>query len=226
MRIVSLLPSATEIVYDLGLEDDLVGVTHECDYPAGARTKRVVSRSTLPVDASAAEIDALVSASASGGDPTYALDAAAVRELQPDVVLTQDLCQVCAVPSGHVREALDVIGCEAEVVSLDPSSLDDVFDGIERVGKATGTERRAEEFVARLRQRLDAVRAAVAGAPRARTFALEWGDPPYNGGHWVPEMIDIAGGRAVLGAPRVPSTQLRWDDIAAADPEVVVFMPC
>jgi iron complex transport system substrate-binding protein len=226
VRIVSLLPSATEIVYALGLEDDLVGVTHECDWPPAARAKTVVSRSALPVDATAAEIDALVSASASGGDPTYRLDVPAVRALRPDVVITQDLCQVCAVPSGQVRDALDIIGCDADVVSLDPTSLDDVLDGIVRVAKATATEDRGERVVAGLRTRLDAVRTATVGAPRPRTFALEWGDPPFNGGHWVPEMIDIAGGDCVLGAPGTPSVRLTWDEIAAVDPQIVVFMPC
>jgi iron complex transport system substrate-binding protein len=227
VRIVSLLPSATEIVYALGLEADLVGVTHECDWPPAALDKQVVSHTTLPPDATASEIDALVSASAAGGDPTYSLDAAAVRALRPDLVITQDLCQVCAVPSGDVKAALDVIGCDAEVVSLDPTSLGDVLDGILRVAKATGADERGDDVVAGLRARLEAVRRATSDVTaRPRTFALEWGDPPFNGGHWVPEMIDIAGGECILGAPGVPSTRLTWESIAAAAPDVVVFMPC
>ena len=226
MRILSLLPSATEIVYALGLEDHLVGVTHECDFPAGARAKRVVSVSALPAGSTPAEIDALVSASIGGGEPIYRLDDAAVRELQPDIVLTQDLCAVCAVPSGHVNEALSVIGCSADVVSMDPSSLEEVIDCLGAVGSATGTEERATRLAADLHGRLDAVRAAVSGAPRARTFALEWPDPPFNGGHWVPQMIAVAGGEPVLAQWGTPSVRVTWEDIAAAGAEVVVSMPC
>jgi iron complex transport system substrate-binding protein len=226
MRIVSLLPSATEIVYALGLEESLVGVTHECDYPPAAHSKPAVSTSALPTTADPAEVDRLVTDSLADGDPIYRLDDVAVRELQPDLVLTQDLCAVCAVPSGHVNEALAVLGCRAEVLSLDPSSLDEVLDGIVRVGRATGTNDRAEEVVAGLRQRLHEVESAVRGLECPRTFALEWSDPPFNGGHWVPEMIERAGGRPVLGCPGTPSVRVRWDQISEVDPEVVVFMPC
>ena len=226
MRILSLLPSATEIVYALGLEDDLVGVTHECDWPAAARDKRVVSFSVLPAAATPAEIDERVSASIGGGDPIYRLDDQAVRELRPDIVLTQDLCAVCAVPSGHVNQALETLGCTADVVSLDPGSLDEVVDCMVTVGRATGTEARAALLAAELRARLDAVRAAVAGRARPRTFALEWSDPPFNGGHWVPEMIEVAGGESLLGCRHTPSVRVDWESIAEAAPEVVVFMPC
>lgn len=226
MRIVSLLPSATEIVYVLGLEDNLVGVTHECDWPPPARDKQVVSVSAIAPGATPAEVDERVSASLAGGDPIYRLDEVAVRDLRPDIVLTQDLCAVCAVPSGHVNEALDVLGCRAEVVSLDPSSLDDVLACLVTVGRATGTEERALGAVEDLRRRLEKVEGAVRGLPRERTFALEWSDPPFNGGHWVPSMIDLAGAEAVLGSWGTPSVRVTWDDIAAAAPEVVVFMPC
>ncbi|HWD25058.1 MAG TPA: cobalamin-binding protein [Acidimicrobiales bacterium] len=226
MRIVSLLPSATEIVYLLGLGDDLVGVTHECDWPADARSKRRVSYTNLPHHAAPAEIDRLVSESMDGGPPTHGLDHEAIRELAPDLVLTQDLCAVCAVPAGHLRSALDVLGIDAEVISLDPSSLDEVLGDILTIGKATGTEQRAVEIVEDLHRRLDRVRTAVEGAERPRTFALEWGDPPYNGGHWVPEMIELAGGEALIASRGVPSVRITWEEIAEADPEVVVFMPC
>jgi iron complex transport system substrate-binding protein len=210
MRIMSLLPSATEIVYALGLEDHLVGLTDECDWPPQARTVQVVSRSALPA-AEPAEIDRLVSASVGGGQPLYRLDTAAIRDLRPDLVLSQDLCAVCAVPSGHVNQALDVLGCQAEVISLDPSSLGDVLDGVLQVGKAGGVPERAEEVVAGLRERLASVRAAVDGLERPRVFALEWGDPPFNGGHWVPEMLAVAGAEAVLACPgtRRPPSKLR-----------------
>jgi iron complex transport system substrate-binding protein len=226
MRIVSLLPSATEIVYALGLDDHLVGVTHECDWPPQARTVQVVSHSALPPVAEPAEIDRLVSASIGGGEPIYRLDTDAIRDLRPDVVLSQDLCAVCAVPSGHVNAALDVLGCQAEVVSLDPGSLDDVLDCVLQVGKVAGVEQRAEEVVGGLRRRLASVRAAVDGLDRPRVFALEWGDPPFNGGHWIPEMIEIAGAEALLACPGTPSVRVTWEQIGAAQPEVVVFMPC
>ncbi len=226
MRIVSLLPSATEIVYALGLEAHLVGVTHECDWPPAARALPIVSHSALPPGAEPAEVDRIVSASVGSGQPIYRLDDAAIRDLRPDVVLSQDLCAVCAVPAGHVNAALEVLGCQAEVVSLDPNSLGDVLDSMLRVGAVAGIEDRAETIVADLRRRLDDVRAAVDGAPRPRVFALEWGDPPFNGGHWIPEMIETAGGDALLANPGTPSVRVSWSDIAGADPEIVVFMPC
>jgi iron complex transport system substrate-binding protein len=226
MRIVSLLPSATEIVYALNLAEDLVGVTHECDWPPEARGKLLVSHSTLPTGASPAEVDRLVSQSLEGGNPIYRLDHEAIRELRPDIVITQDLCAVCAVPSGHVHEALDLLGCPAQVVSLDPSSLDEVMDCVLQVGTVSGTHREAEAFVEQLRRRLELVKRSVAGLKRPRTFALEWGDPPFNGGHWVPEMIEAAGGESVLGSHGTPSVRLSWEAIAAAAPDVVVFMPC
>ena len=226
MRIVSLLPSATEIVYALGLEDQLVGVTHECDWPPAARTLPVVSHSALPATTDPVEIDRVVAASLGDGEPIYRLDREAIRDLRPDVVLSQDLCAVCAVPSGHVNAALEVLGCRAEVVSLDPGSLDEVLGCVLRVGEVTGTASRAEAVVADLRRRLADVRAAVAGRPRPRVFALEWGDPPFNGGHWIPDMIDAAGGAPVLANRGAPSERIRWSDIAAAEPDVVVFMPC
>jgi iron complex transport system substrate-binding protein len=226
MRILSLLPSATEIVYALGLAEHLVGVTDECDWPPQARTVQVVSHSALPAAAVPAEIDRLVSASIGGGQPLYRLDNDAIRDLRPDLVLSQDLCAVCAVPSGHVNQALDVLGCQAEVVSLDPSSLEEVLDGVLQVGKAAGVPARAEEVVAGLRERLARVQAAVAGLERPRVFALEWGDPPFNGGHWVPEMLQVAGAEAVLACPGAPSVRVAWAQIEAAAPQVVVFMPC
>jgi iron complex transport system substrate-binding protein len=226
MRIVSLLPSATEIAYALGLGDDVVGVTHECDWPPEAAAVRVVSTSTLPPAPTPAEVDRLVSASIRGGEPIYRLDHSAIRELQPDLVLTQDLCAVCAVPAGHVTEALSLLGSPAEVVSLDPGSLGEVLDCLLQVGRVTGTLPRAQAVVDRLKARLAAVVGAVAGLPRPRAFGLEWSDPPFNAGHWVPEMIELAGGESVLSSPGIPSVRVTWEQIAEADPEVVVFMPC
>jgi iron complex transport system substrate-binding protein len=226
MRIVSLLPSATEIVYALRLEGHLVGVTDECDWPPQARTVPVVSRSALPPVAKPAEIDRLVSASIGGGQPIYRLDTEAIGDLRPDLVLAQDLCAVCAVPSGQVTQALDVLGCQAEVVSLDPSSLGEVLDGVLQVGKAAGVPERAEEVVAGLRERLARVQGMVEGLERPRVFALEWGDPPFCGGHWVPEMLQLAGSEPVLACPGAPSVRVTWAQIQAVAPQVVVFMPC
>jgi iron complex transport system substrate-binding protein len=226
VRILSLLPSATEIVYALGLEDELVGVTHECDWPPEARAKPAVTASAVPPAASPADIDALVSATLAGGAPLYRLDDRLVQELRPELVLTQDLCAVCAVPSGHVDEALRTIGCSAEVLSLDPASLDDVLDCLRRVGRATGTESRAEQVVAHLQRRIAAVGRAVAGRRRPPTFVLEWSDPPFTAGHWVPDMVEAAGGDPVLASAGAPSVRVAWSSIARACPEVVVFAPC
>lgn len=231
MRIVSLLPSATEIVYALGLGDDLVGVTHECDFPPGASAKRHISFSRLPASGrdgplDAAEVDGLVSASINGGEPIYGLDAEAIRELKPDLVLSQDLCQVCAVPSGRVTDALDVLGCSADVLSLDPSSVDEVLGCVLAVGDSTGSTGRAHELVTELRERIERVREAVSGLDRTRTFALEWSDPPFNGGHWVPEMIELAGCDPVLGSRGADSHRVSWDEIERAAPDAIVFMPC
>lgn len=226
MRILSLLPSATEIVYALELQDDLIGVTHECDWPPAAQSKRHVSVSNLEPQSEPAEVDRQVSASVDGGDPIYRLDVDAVRELQPDLVLSQDLCQVCAVPSGHVNEALDRLGCSAQVLSLDPNSLDEVIECIITVGAATGAEEKAGRLVHNLNERLHAVVDAVRSADRPRTFGLEWSDPPFNAGHWVPHMIDTAGGECVLGNPGTRSERVTWEQIEDASPEVVVFMPC
>jgi iron complex transport system substrate-binding protein len=171
--------------------------------PPGPDGAGGVALRAAPV-AEPAEIDRLVSASIGGGEPIYRLDTDAVRDLRPDLVLSQDLCAVCAVPSGHVNAALDALGCQAEVVSLDPGSLDDVLDCVLQVGKVAGVKQRAEEVVGGLRRRLARVRAAVDGLDRPRVFALEWGEPPFNGGHWIPEMIQIAGAEALLACPGTP----------------------
>jgi iron complex transport system substrate-binding protein len=228
MKIVSLLPSATEIVFALGIGDQLSGVSFECDFPAAARTVPVVSGTSLELDRprTAAEVDAEVSAKVAAGDSIYTLDAAQIRAIDPDVILAQDLCQVCAVPSGQVEEALDVIGCRAEVVSLDPEGLDDVIECIVQVGRATGTEGVATGLVAGLRRRLDAVRRQVVNHPPQRVFVLEWSDPPFNAGHWVPEMVEVAGGEPVLAAARERSRRLTWEEVGAEKIDVTVFSPC
>jgi iron complex transport system substrate-binding protein len=229
VKIVSLLPSATEIVFALGLGDQLEGVSFECDYPPAARAVPIVSGTVLPTEEEprdAAQIDAEVSALVSAGESIYTLDDARIRSIAPDVILAQDLCRVCAVPSGAVEEALEVIGCQADVVSLDPEGLDEVIDCVGQVGRATGTEVRADALMEDLRRRVTAVRARVQGRPRPRVFVLEWPDPPFNAGHWVPEMVDAAGGVAVLAEARARSRRLEWEEIAAAEIDVTVFSPC
>jgi len=227
ITIVSLLPSATEIVFALGLGDALEGVTHECDFPTEARSKRIVSGTALPDRTlTAREIDDIVSASVQSGAPIYTLDTSAIRAIGPDLILTQDLCEVCAVPSGAVEDALERLGCRAEVVTLDPTGVDDVIAGIGAVGTATGTTARAGKLMTDLRARVDAVQVAVEGRPRRRTLALEWSDPPFSAGHWVPEMITAAGGESLLGEPGVRSRRLSWSEIGTAAPDVLMFMPC
>lgn len=228
MKILSLLPSATEIVYALGLEDELVGVTSDCDYPPEAADKPTVSRTILPVDdtSSAAEIDRLVAEQVGSGESLYAIDSEAVAQLQPDLILAQDLCRVCAVPSGQVEDALAKIGCQAEVLSLDPSTLHDVIDGIAEVGRKTGCDDEAARLVAALRARVAAVETATRGLSRPATLTLEWLEPPFVGGHWVPEMVKRAGGQALIAEVGEPSRRVEWGEIDGAAPEVVVFIPC
>ena len=225
---MSLLPSATEIVFALGLGDQLKGVSFECDCPAAARQVPIVSGTVLSTEETqdAAQVDAEVSALIAAGESIYTLDDARIRSIAPDVILAQDLCRVCAVPSGAVEEALGVIGCQAEVVSLDPEGLDEVIACVGQVGRATGTEMRAETLMDELRSRVEAVRARVHGRARPRVFVLEWPDPPFNAGHWVPEMVEAAGGEPVLAEARARSVRLRWDEIAAENIDVTIFSPC
>ena len=224
---MSLLPSATEIVYALGLGDQLVGVTFECDEPASARRDKMVvvgGRDTSGM--SPAEIDAYVRDQLAAGQDLYTLHAGALAALAPELILTQDLCRVCALPTGHVTEALDYLGCTAEIVALDPYTLDEVLATILTVGQHTGTQHRAEQVVAALRQRLADVADRVAGRYRPAVAVVEWVDPPFTAGHWVPDLVMAAGGRPVAAHPGGRSMQVGWDRIAAARPEVIVVAPC
>jgi iron complex transport system substrate-binding protein len=228
VKIVSLLPSATEIVYALGLGDDLEGVTYECDYPAEATTKPVISDTALPQDRplSSREIDEAVRERMDRKEPIYVLNKELIKRIQPDLIIAQDLCRVCAVPSGQVEEALRELGTESEVVSLDPKGVKDILDGIVEVGRVTGTEGRAEELVASLRERIDELKRKAVRLPTIRTFCLEWMDPPFVGGHWVPEMVEAVGGENLLNTKGERSRTVRWKEVGDAQPEVVVFMPC
>jgi iron complex transport system substrate-binding protein len=227
MRLVSLLPSATEIVYALGLDDQLVGVTFECDEPASARTeKRVVVGGRDTSGLSPGEIDAYVKEQLAAGGDLYTLHADALAGLDPDLILTQDLCRVCALPSGHVTEALDHLGCRAGVLSLDPYTLDEVLRTMLDVGAAAGVPDRAAALVGGLRARLGAVAAAVAGRARPRVAVVEWVDPPFTAGHWVPDLVTAAGGEPVAARPGARSVETTWDEFAAAEPDLVLVTPC
>ena len=226
-RVVSLLPSATEIVHALGAGDRLVGVTFECDHPASARTHAVVVvGGTDTTGMTPAEIDASVRSRAAAGEDLYTLHEGALRDLDPELVLTQDLCRVCALPSDVVDEALAHLGCSADVLALDPSSLDDVLGTVLAVGDALGLPERAVAVVDGLRTRLDAVAGAVAGRETPRVVVVEWVDPPFVAGHWVPDLVTAAGGVEVCGRPGGRSVTTTWADVAAAAPDVVVVAPC
>jgi iron complex transport system substrate-binding protein len=227
VRIVSLLPSATEIVYALGLDDALVGVTFECDEPAQARRDKAVvvgGRDTSGM--TPGEIDAYVRTQAGAGADLYHLHEDALAGLRPDLILTQDLCWVCALPSGKVTDALAYLGCAADVVALDPYSLEDVLRTIGLVADRAGVAGRGVALVARLRARLGEVEARVAGRPRPRVAVVEWVDPPFTAGHWIPDLVRAAGGEPVAATAGAPSVATTWAAIAEAGPDVVVVSPC
>ena len=226
MRIVSLLPSATEIAFGIGAGDEVVGVTFECDYPLEARQRRIISTSSLPEGLEPAQIDQAVRERIAAGEDLYRLDRDALAGLDPDLVITQDLCAVCAVDVSDVRSALDYLGCSATVLTTDPHTLAEVLASIEQIGRAVGRDDEAATLVAGLRQRLDAVAAQRAGHPQPRVAVLEWTDPPFAPGHWVPEMVTAAGGRSVLGAAGERSVPTTWQAVADADPDLVVSAPC
>jgi iron complex transport system substrate-binding protein len=226
MRIVSLLPSTTEILFAIGAGDDVVGVTFECDFPVEARSRTIVSTSAMPEGLAPAEIDAFVVEAMARGDDLYHLDEGALSGLDADLVVTQDLCAVCAVDVSVVDDALAHLGCTAQVLTIDPHTLDEVLGSIDALGRATGRVAEAEALVAAQRERLDAVAARVAGRPRPRVMFLEWTDPPFAPGHWIPEMVSLAGGEPVLGRPGEKSVRVTWDDVHAAGPDVVVVAPC
>lgn len=229
VRIVSLLPSTTEIVFDLGLAEDLVGVTFECNFPAEARMGREIVVGGMDTKhLQPEEIDALVRSRLAAGDELYSLDEAALERCDPDLILSQDLCRVCAVPSGNVDEAIERLGCRAQVLQIDPQTLDEVIDSIITIADAAGVSGRGREMAASLRARLETVadRVTRTGNPLPTVFVLEWVDPPFLGGHWVPDLVRAAGGVPVLARPGQKSVPTTWDDIARANPSHIVVAPC
>jgi iron complex transport system substrate-binding protein len=226
MRIVSLVPHATELLFALGLGDDVVGVTHECDFPEAARSLPHITRDKLPAGLSAAEIDAAVREHTERGEAIYELDSDRLRELEPDLIVTQELCPVCAVSYDDVREVAQTIATNPRVVALDPHTLGESFGDVRTIAQLTDSRDAALELITRQRARVDAVRVAVRDAERIPVAAIEWLDPVFVAGHWTPQIIELAGGIDVLGFAGEHSEQTTWETVAAAGPQVVVCMPC
>jgi iron complex transport system substrate-binding protein len=224
MRICSLLPSATEIVARLGLADCLVGVSAECNWPPDVRRLPVVTSARVDTASlSSAEIDSAVRDAIADGTPLYAVDADLLEELQPDVIVTQDLCAVCAVSSGDVSTLSPT---DARIVSLDPRTLEEIAGSVEQLGRELDAVERATQVADHFRTVIRAVESSVAGLPRRRVFVAEWLDPPFAAGHWVPEMVAAAGGQEVLGRTGEPSFPTTWDDVRDAAPDLIVVAPC
>jgi iron complex transport system substrate-binding protein len=226
MRICSFLPSATEIACALGLEDQIVGVSHECDYPPAIRTRPAVVGTLLAVEGRApGEIDADVARLMRERGTLYVADEARLRRLGPDLLLTQDLCRVCAPDAGDTGAVAERLPTRPRVLSLNPKNIEGILDNIRQVGGATGHAETAERVIAQLRGRLDTVRRRVPGAG-PRVVVLEWIDPPYQCGHWVPEMVRLAGGTELLGREGLDSRRVAWEQVVAAAPEVLILAPC
>jgi iron complex transport system substrate-binding protein len=227
IAIVSLLPSTTEICFALGLDAQLRGVTHECDYPPAARLKPALTRNALPAgEHSSADIDRLITDRILNGQSIYDLDRDLMERLAPDLVLTQELCDVCAVAYDDVLAVARTLPKVPRVASFEPRSVGEILDSIVEIARLAGAPERGAAFVSALRERLAVVATRVAGAPPPRVLCLEWLEPPMVGGHWVPEMVALAGGVDVLGPLGAPSVRVSWEQIAASDPQLVVLMPC
>jgi iron complex transport system substrate-binding protein len=230
MRICTLLPSATEICYALGLGDSVLGVTHECDFPPEARLKRVVVTSRLPHTTDSAEIDRLVTEFTSRGESVYRVDAEALREIDPDLIITQDLCHVCAASPDDLAAALSSLPRMPKVLSLNAHTLDEVWADVIAVGAANNREKPAANLVEYLKDRVASVQRAVqpfiATRARPRIACLEWLNPVFNAGHWVPEMVALAGGEDVLAHVGKPSVRMEWQQVFDARPDVILISPC
>ncbi len=226
-RIVSFLPAGTEMVHALGAGNELVGRSHECDYPSSVTQLPVVSRPTLDLDdASPGAIDLAVAERMDSGDTLYRIDEVLLRDLRPDVILPQNLCRVCAPSGDELTRAVRKFDLRPEVLFLTPRNIAEIIENVQAVGKAIGRSSEAESLVRDHEERLATVRAAVAGAPVRRVVFLEWTDPLFCGGHWVPEMISLAGGNDSLGRPGEDSVRMDWDDVVKAKPEMIIVSPC
>ena len=227
MRICSLVPGATEVVVTLGLADSLVGVSHECDYPAAVRHVPVMVHAAVDSEGTdSAGIDRQVTALMSSGQPLYRVDERALAQARPDIILTQDVCDVCAVTPHELERAMQSLPNRPQLLALGPRSLNDVIDDVERLGAALGTASRGRELAQALRDRIAALRKRSTGRPRPRVVCLEWPDPLYVGGHWVPDMVEAAGGLDVLGHAGEPSRPVTMEEVRAAAPDIVIAMPC
>jgi iron complex transport system substrate-binding protein len=226
MRIASLVPSATEMLFALGLGDSVVAVTHECDFPAQARALPHLTRTVLGEGLNAREIDTAVKTTVGEGRALYELDEERLAELAPDLIVTQAICDVCAVSYEDVLEVAGRLPSRPRVLQQDPSTLGEMLEDVIRLGEATGLESEAHLVRSELEGRLASVRAAVSGARTPRVIALEWLDPPFVGGHWIPEMISIAGGEDVAGPPGLKSPEVAWGALSGLNPDVVIAMPC
>lgn len=227
MRIVSLLASATEIVCELGLEDALVGISHECDHPPRVMDRPRVSRPRFdPEGLDSGEVDRAVRRAMAEHGSVYEIDGDRLEELAPDLVLTQAVCEVCAVPTSGVRDVAADRGLDTEVVSLDAHTLEEILDTVLQVGRAAGAAERARTARDGLADRLEAVRSAVDGEERPRLLAVEWLDPPFAPGHWVPQMVEAAGAENLVGATAERSRQVGWEELEGLDPDALTVMPC
>jgi iron complex transport system substrate-binding protein len=226
MRICSLLPSATEMLFALGLGDSVVGVTFECNYPPEARSKPVIVSTRLPQGLTPAEIDREVSTLVAGGESLYRIDAEKLHSIKPELIVTQDLCHVCAASSDDLAAVLATFQTPPQVLSLNPHGLDDVWNDILLVGKATNRKREAQALVSNLRVRLSKVAGQGTGPSPSRVVCLEWLDPPFVAGHWVPEMVAMAGGCDVLGRAGQPSVRVTWQHVLGSAADFVFIMPC
>jgi iron complex transport system substrate-binding protein len=228
MKICSFLPSATEILFSIGVGEEIVGVTFECDYPAEAASRPVVIQSAMQSGLGPKQIDDAVRQTAASGGNLYFVDWKQLERIAPDLIVAQDLCRVCAISAPSIARDVSQLANPPDVLSLSPHSLVDVFSDIERVGEAVGRREAALALTEALRGRVRRVeqRATIAGGRKPRVLCLEWLDPFYQGGHWIPEMVALAGGEAVLAQAGDKSVRLAWDEIMAADPEVIVLMPC
>lgn len=227
MRILSLLPSATEIVYALGLGDDLVGVSHECDYPDDVRTKPVVSTSSLSTKLQNDEIHCVVEDHHDSSHSLYSVDEQLLKRIDPDVILTQELCSVCAIPVAQAREAARILAGPRSVVSLEPNNLRQILENISTVAEVVNRQDTARALISELEARIANIkRVSSFVAERPRVFCMEWMEPPMAGGHWIPEMIRLAGGTDNLGREEKPSTTIEWELVLEFDPEVIILMPC